>query len=229
LVPNLDQLNEPPNAGVLGIIFSNELLDAMPVHRFGWDAARKAWFEWGVALDAGRFVWAKLPEAPATQDQLRKTELPEALLNVLPDGFVAELCPAADAWWRKAAGLLREGKLLTLDYGLTAEELFAPERTRGTLRAFFRHHLNDELLSNAGDQDLTAHVNFTALQSAGESAGLNTTMFASQEKFLTQIAQRTFQRPVDFDEWTSARTRQFQTLTHPEHLGRSFRALVQSR
>jgi SAM-dependent MidA family methyltransferase len=163
-------------------------------------------------------------------------------LAVLPDGYTIETCPAAESWWREAAGILERGKLMTIDYGLTADELFSPSRPRGTLRAYFRHHVSDDLLANVGGQDLTAHVNFSVIQSAGESVGLRTEIFSTQSQFLTRILEKTL-REKSFSElvspksdgggsedgWTPARARQFQTLTHPEHLGRAFRVLVQSR
>jgi len=210
-----------------GIIFSNELLDAMPVHRFGWDATKKAWYEWGVKLDGEKFVWAKIqnPEARVRNPEL---DLPEELLNVLPDGYVVETSPAAQRWWREAADGLKCGRLMTIDYGLAADELYSPGRLQGTLRAYFRHHVSDDLLANVGKQDLTAHVNFSAIQAVGESAGLKTESFQTQSQFLTQVLGKA-SKDASFGEWTSTRTRQFQTLTHPEHLGRAFRVLVQSR
>ncbi len=214
---------------VSGVIFSNELLDAMPVHRLGWDAKRREWFEWGVTLDGDRFVWARLNEQSGIcnlQSEIRYA--PRELLAVLPDGFTTEICPAAEQWWHGAASVLKQGKLLTLDYGLSTEEFFTPQRANGTLRAYQRHHLADDVLANPGEQDLTAHVNFTAIQRSGEAAGLKTEMFASQAQFLTGIAQRAWREGSDFGPWMRDHTRQFQTLTHPDHLGRSFRVLLQS-
>jgi len=238
-----------------GVIFSNELLDAMPVHRFGWDAAKKTWFEWGVAVDGEKFVWARIPDTLAPRSGERAGargtfenfpssifHLPSLLLAVLPDGYTIETCPAAESWWREAANILGHGKLLTIDYGFTADELFSPGRTRGTLRAYFRHHAGDDILANVGEQDLTAHVNFSAIQAAGESVGLRTEMFSTQSQFLTRILEKASKDNSlgelvspksdggeSEDGWTAAQARQFQTLTHPEHLGRAFRVLVQSR
>ncbi len=158
--------------------------------------------------------------------------------SVLPDGYTIETCPAAESWWREAANVLGHGKLLTIDYGFTADELFSPSRPRGTLRAYFRHHASDDLLANVGEQDLTAHVNFSAIQAAGESVGLKTESFQTQSQFLTRILAKASKdnslgklvaSKRSEDGWTSAQSRQFQTLTHPEHLGRAFRVLVQSR
>jgi SAM-dependent MidA family methyltransferase len=210
-----------------GIIFSNELLDAFPVHRLGWDAGQKKWFEWGVTSNAGQFVWLKI-QKPGLELPPLILNLPASLLEVLPDGFTIEISPVAEEWWRAAAHSLNRGKLMTVDYGLVDDELFLPPRKNGTLRAFFQHHFADDLLARPGEQDLTAHVNFSAIQRAGEDAGLKTDFFSSQAKFLTQIIGKTL-KDKTFGEWTPARGRQFQTLTHPEHLGRAFQVLVQSR
>jgi len=215
----------PRQASVRGIIFSNELLDAMPVQRFGWDAAKQAWFEWGVAVEGDKFVWAKMP-VPDLRSPISDLPSSPELLAVLPDGYTIELCPAAENWWREAASVLDSGRLMTIDYGLTAGELLSPARSRGTLRAYFHHHAGDDVLANVGEQDLTAHVNFSAIQSAGESAGLKTERLRTQSQFLVEILAKA---GTSLGEWTPARARQLQTLTHPEHLGRAFRVLVQSR
>jgi SAM-dependent MidA family methyltransferase len=215
------------NPQLNGVIFGNELLDAMPVHRFGWDAAKKTWFEWGVTVEGEKYVWAKI-QNPESRIQNPELDLPSSLLAVLPDGYTIETSPAAESWWRAAAGILKRGKLMTIDYGFTADELFSPSRTRGTLRSYFRHHASDDILANIGEQDLTAHVNYSAIQAAGESVGLRTEMFSTQSQFLTQI-MKTASKTNSLGKWTSAQARQFQTLTHPEHLGRAFRVLVQSR
>ncbi len=153
----------------------------------------------------------------------------EDLQIALPDGFTTEVTPAAAGWWREAASFLKRGRLLTFDYGLAAEEFFLPHRGNGTLRAYYRHRPSNDLLANIGEQDLTADVNFTALQRAGEWAGLKTDGLFSQAEFLTRIGETIWRARSGFGEWSSNQTRQFQTLTHPEHLGRSFKVLVQSR
>jgi SAM-dependent MidA family methyltransferase len=214
------------------IVFSNELLDALPVHRVGWNAATRQWFEWGVRWEGGRFVWCILAPEPGSDPSSRPGGLrnvPSNLLEVLPDGYTVEVCPAAPKWWRTAAAALSRGILLTLDYGLTDEERFKPGREAGTLRACRQHRVSKDLLANPGDQDLTAHVDFSALQAAGEGAGLTTVALSSQEQFLTTIAAKAWADPASFGAWTPECTRQFQTLTHPQHLGRAFRVLVQSR
>jgi SAM-dependent MidA family methyltransferase len=204
----------------------------MPAHRLGWDAKERTWFEWGVTLAAGRFVWTRMP-ANIPHLEAANGHWPLAigkeLLDVLPDEFTIELTPAAEQWWRAAASVLESGRLVTFDYGLTADEFFAPGRKEGTIRAYTHHQSSRDVLAHPGEQDITAHVNFTAIQTIGESAGLKTDAFLTQAQFLTRIAARIWEGGTAFGEWTPERTRQFQTLTHPEHLGRPFRVLVQSR
>lgn len=222
---NVRWQDELPISDSFTIIFSNELLDAFPVHRLGWNAAAKKWFEWGVKTDGDKFAWTRLAgEVPSAIRQF-----PSSLAEILPADYTIEVCPAAEAWWTHAAKSLTAGKLVTIDYGLTTDELFAPTRLNGTLRAYYRHQVSADLLANVGEQDLTAHVNFSALQNAGETAGLKTDSLFTQAQFLTAFAGSIWKNPATFGAWTPGHTRQFQSLTHPEHLGRAFRVLVQSR
>jgi len=206
---------------VHGIIFGNELLDAMPVHPFAWNAARRRWEELGVTVSGDRYAWRRLEQAG-----IPPPELPDALLDVLPDGYTFELSPAATQWWRDAAAALAHGRLMTIDYGGVLEELLSPGRNTGTLRAYSRHQVSANVLEKPGEQDLTAQVNFTDLRVTGESAGLKTESFTTQSQFLTAIARELW---VHTGSWPQEHVRQFQTLTHPEHLGRPFRVLVQAR
>ena len=200
-----------------------------PVRRLGWDAVGKKWFEWGVALKDNDFVWTKLPGDEALNAETARWQLSRELLEVFPEGFTTESGPAAVNWWQQAARFLKQGRLLAFDYGLEQEEFFRPERKDGTLRAYYRHHLNTDLLARPGEQDITAQVNFSAIREAGEAAGLKTENFVSQAAFLTEIVKEMCRSNSDRTAWISERARAFQTLTHPEHLGRSFRVLVQRR
>jgi SAM-dependent MidA family methyltransferase len=209
------------------IIFCNELLDAMPVHRLRWDAGGKRWFEWGVSYRAGKFEWARMPARK--EEPIWRHYTSRVTHGDLSDGFVLDICPAAEQWWGAASRALGSGKLLTLDYGLTAEELLAPERTEGTLRGFRRHQISNDILASPGEQDLTAHVNFSALQAMGEAAGLRTECVLTQEQFLMHILQKVAVSESQPLPWTESQRRQLQTLTHPGFMGQQFRVLVQSR
>lgn len=201
---------------VFGVIFSNELLDAMPVHVLRWQGGK--WVELRVGQSGDGFVWR--PAELSTD--IGQPAVPPELAAVLPVGFQIEICAAARRWWQSAAAKLARGRLVTIDYGFEGDEFFMPQRAGGTLRAYYRHHVNTDVLARPGAQDITAHVNFSALKKAGELAGLRTEALLTQGRFLADAAAKV-------SEWEPDRVRQFQTLTHPEHLGRSFKVLIQSR
>jgi SAM-dependent MidA family methyltransferase len=214
---------------IQGIIFSNELLDAFPIHRLHWDADRKRWLEWGVVASRERFNWQHMPEDAKDWNQALRDagfDIPPELAAVLPDGFIVELSPEAGRWWHEVGRSLKQGRLLTIDYGYEAAEFLTPARRTGTLRAYRRHTVGTDLLATPGEQDLTAHVNFSQLIRAGEAAGLQTDPLVSQSEFLAASSRRVWS---EANLPSPAEVRQFQSLTHPEHLGRAFRVLVQSR
>jgi SAM-dependent MidA family methyltransferase len=197
-------LDEIPE--VRGALVSNELLDAFPAHVYRWQKADNCWREFGVNAD---FQWAAM----------QRIEFPEfaPLETYLPDQFQIEISPAAETWWQAAAHKLQDGLLLAIDYG---EETIAP-RTNGTLRAYRNHRLVNNPLANPGEQDITTSVNFGRIRGAGEATGLVSEPLQTQGKFFSKLAARFLPSP--------AQARQFHTLTHPEHLGRAFKVLVQSR
>ncbi|MCX8157678.1 MAG: SAM-dependent methyltransferase [Verrucomicrobiae bacterium] len=205
-----------------GVIYANELLDALPVHRLGWDAARQEWFEWGVQEGCGGLTWTRLPLSAAEL----APDLPQAVLEVLPADFTVEVGPAAVRWWQEAAACLGAGgRLVTFDYGPLQALPVDPRRPRGTLRAYWRHALQEDLLARPGEQDITADVPFAVLEAAGRAAGLVTEHCERQGRFLTRLALGLGEAL----EWTPARRRQFMTLTHPQHMGERFGVLVQRR
>ncbi|HAM72507.1 MAG TPA: hypothetical protein DCM86_12770 [Verrucomicrobiales bacterium] len=218
--------------GVRGILFSNELLDALPVHPLAWSVPDRGWRERGVGVSpSGDLAWVLLPRDPSRIDQLfREAHLadPTELHGVLPDGYILELCPAAAAWWKGVAERLAEGWIVGIDYGMSMEELLRPERTGGTLRAYSHHRVSDNVLADPGSQDLTAHVNFTSIEAAGMALGLVTEGLSRQGEYLVRAVDAAVRRGVEFP-WTPAQRRQFQTLVHPQHLGHSFRVLEQRR
>lgn len=219
-----DQIEE--SGGLTGVIFANELLDAMPVHRMGWNSTAQRWFEWGITTEAHKLVWKRM-QPTVTLAQLEA--IPHELCHVLPDDFTVEFCPGAEKWWIHAAETLQKGWLMTLDYGLSEEEFFSPQRDQGTLRAYRRHRLISDLLADPGEQDLTAHVNFSQIQRSGEANGLRTDRFVTQAEFVVGIAKEYWKEAEAQGDWSVRRNRELQTLLHPEHLGRAFKVLVQTR
>jgi SAM-dependent MidA family methyltransferase len=198
---------------IRGAIISNELLDAFPVRMFRWHGE---WREMGVDSN---LQFAALP-GTASFEGLAELK---PLQPYLPEGFTVEFSPTAEEWWRIAANKLQHGIILAFDYGDEATALWSPSRMQGTVRAFRNHKLMDDPLADPGEQDITASVNFTRIRAAGETAGLISSALQKQSQFLTKIAADFFSNPAATD------VRQFQTLTHPDHLGAAFKVLVQSR
>lgn len=211
-------------AGRDAIIFSNELLDSLPFQRFTWKVAQGCWNELRVGLNNGLFTW----QSCALDSERDRSFLQNlhALELVLPDGFLLDISFAAETWWRKAATGLKTGWVLTIDYGKDTGELLRAEGGRGTLRTYSRHQGGSDLLTDPGAHDITGHIHFSALQAAGERFGLRTVFYDSQPRFLTQIAAALW-KERGAEIWTVRQRRQFQMLTHPDHLGRAFRVLVQ--
>ena len=156
--------------------------------------------------------------------------LASGLLEVLPDGFTIELCPAAEEWWREAAMALECGKLLTIDYGLTAEEFFVPERKEGTLRGYHRHRSSSDVLACPGRAGHHGTCEFHCHSGRRGISRLEDGRLPDSGAIPDRALPRApGKMKARLGNGLAERTRQFQTLTHPEHLGRSFRVLVQSR
>lgn len=164
-------------AGMEGVFLSNELVDAFPVHLVEKHAGQ---LQEVFVVNAGGGFGEELrpPSTPLLAEHF-------AWLGVAPvEGNRAEVNLAAPRWMRQVGNLLRRGFVLTVDYGYPAGELYAPFRRHGTLMAYHRHSSSADPYQQAGNQDLTAHVDFTALQLAGTEVGLDPLYFGEQYRFL---------------------------------------------
>ena len=219
-----DSMRDVPK--VRGVIFSNELLDAFPVHRISWSQSKRDWIEWGVSCRGEEFYWIAM-ESNISSWRSMLPSWPDSLLDVLPDRFLTELSPAAIQWWHFAACNLAEGKLVAFDYGHSPDEWPSPNQPKGTVRGYRGHQHVDDILANPGGQDLTAHANFQLIKKAGEAAGLATEQFTSQERFLNSSFADLVQESPQIGK--AIDLRQLQTLTHPAQMGQAFKVLLQSR
>lgn len=153
-----------PGTPVAGVVIANEFLDALPVHRVIRRGARLQ--EILVGREGNRFV--DVPTEPTTPELAARLRA-EAI--DLADGQVAEVCLATDDWLAEVAAGLQRGYALVIDYGHPAAELYAPVRGAGTLLGYAAHRVVDEPYANVGRQDLTAHVDFTAVNAAAVRRG----------------------------------------------------------
>ncbi|HEY0295236.1 MAG TPA: SAM-dependent methyltransferase [Bordetella sp.] len=160
-----------------GCVLANEVLDAMPVSLFAWNDAGRV-MQRGVALDAtGGFIW---------EDRTAPAVLAKAVAARMPPlpGYVSEINLQAEAWMREMGGWLARGAALIIDYGFPQREYYHPQRLGGTLMCHLRHHAHADPFVAPGLQDITAHVDFTALADAALDGGLEVLGYASQAHFL---------------------------------------------
>ncbi|NNE90879.1 MAG: hypothetical protein HKN23_04465 [Verrucomicrobiales bacterium] len=202
-----------------GIFLANELLDAIPVHRVIFEEGN--WKELRVTVNRGGFAW--LPSAIESGSRL-EFETNRFGTN-FPEGYTTEVCLALESWASGLLGLFRErGVFRVIDYGLEEADYLAPHRTSGTLQCYRNHRKSENPFELPGETDLTAHVNFSHLQRAAESAGFRNFRLTDQHHFLVHAAED-WLREIDGQPPDSAgakRLRQFQTLIHPTMMGRSF-------
>ncbi|OZI15734.1 SAM-dependent methyltransferase [Bordetella genomosp. 7] len=160
-----------------GCVLANEVLDAMPVSLFSY-APDGTVLERGVALGpTGGFAWEDRPASEAL------ARVVAARLPALP-GYVSEINLQAEAWMRAMAGWLACGAALLFDYGFPRHEYYHPQRAGGTLMCHLRHHAHADPLVAPGAQDITAHVDFTAMADAALESGLQVLGYTSQARFL---------------------------------------------
>jgi len=212
----------PASAQIEGVILSNELLDALPFHRVRRRDGHL--YELLVGLENGALVDVEAEPRPDILAHL-------TALGLAPgEGCEAEVNLVAPAWIRRAAGALRRGYVLTLDYGYEAAALYAPWRKRGTLLTFYRQTSGDDPYARIGRQDITASVDFTSAMRAGESAGLTTLAFTTQTEFLTSLGiGEALSQPPQPDQLEAyyALRKAVMELTDPAGLGR-IRVLIQA-
>ncbi|HYE77449.1 MAG TPA: SAM-dependent methyltransferase, partial [bacterium] len=200
--------------------FSYELFDALPVHRLIGRQGGEVGELW-VDLDAeDEFVWREGDLAdPALLDLLRDPDVP------LEEGQVADLAPGWGPLYGELARRLGRGLLVTCDYGFERQRLLdARVRRHGTLACYSRQRVHRNPFALVGEQDLTAHVDFTALIRAGETAGLETVAFTRQALWLTACGL--------FEDLQSAGPevrQQAMALLDGEGMGEEIRVLVQAK
>ncbi len=167
-------------SGNIGIVLSNELIDAFPVHKVRYSNGR--WQEIYVTLENGELVEA--------EGLLSNEALSGHLSSLIPhpsslsDGYTTEVNLKAIDWIKGVGNRLQKGFVITIDYGYPQKELYSAERNRGTLMCYFKHQASEDPYLNIGEQDITTHIDFTSLAEAGKSAGLEVTGFTDQSYFL---------------------------------------------
>ncbi|WP_232698359.1 class I SAM-dependent methyltransferase [Brevibacillus daliensis] len=212
-----------------GIIFSNEYFDAFPVHLLEKQAAK--WHEIGVTCleenDEPVFQEKTMPVSLITN------QLNDRLPTHLPDGMRIEWQDGIEEVIEALGTMLKRGRIITIDYGDEEGELYHESRKNGTLVCYYQHQMNEEPFMRVGEQDITAHVNFTRIREWGEKIGLHTVEYQRQDQFLIQngILEKA-QAHQDRDPFTSKAMKQNRAISQlllPGGLGGLFRVLIQEK
>jgi len=210
----------------IGLHFSNELLDAMPVHLIvsqcgsGLSAPTDcAWLEKFVTLDGDMFGFVDQPITDQTlRDHLQK-------LPVRPEDYQTEVNLAALDWIDNVSRKLDRGYVLTIDYGHPRDEFFAPHRSAGTLQVRAQHRLLQSPFDEIGHADITAHVEWTSIVERAEACGFEVKGFTDQHHSITGIISE-LAHDIAQDDADAKAKRALQTFLHPEMLGRNFQILA---
>ncbi|WP_124949458.1 class I SAM-dependent methyltransferase [Sulfuriferula thiophila] len=205
-----------------GCIVGNEVLDAMPVHVLHWHAGDIT--ERGVAWENQRFVWR---DKALASGHLR--ELAAAIS--VADDYVSEINLAAQGFISSLAQCLTKGAIIMIDYGFGESEYYHPQRNQGTIMCHYRQHAHDDPFYLTGLQDITAHVDFTAMAVAGIDAGLSLAGYTSQAQFLINcgitdlLAQTTAEDTARYIPQVTAA----QKLMSPAEMGELFKVIAWTR
>ena len=204
---------------VTGLFFSNELIDAFPVHRIQVTAERTE--ELYVDYRDGRFVDCLKPLSTAALAQYL-----QQLNTTWPEGYRTEVNLQAMNWMKQVARRMDRGFVLTIDYGHTAQDLYGPERKDGTFLCYFQQQTNEDPFIRVGEQDMTAHVDFSSLAAVGERQGLHITGFTNQMSFLMGLGVE------DMIEKLEPESPSFHAALHllkPNGMGSTFKVLIQHK
>lgn len=206
-------------AEINGCILSNELLDNFPVHKVVMkDELMEVFIDY-----QNDFVEVLRPADENLKNYLLEQHI------VLPKDYSTEINLQAIDWIKEIAANLKTGFVLTIDYGFPADELYNSKRGSGTLACFKNHEINYSPYSSIGCQDITAHVNFTALNHWGKKYGLSCTGFTTQANFLRSLGLINFLRTLELENADDNGQLIFQIRKLLMDMGNKFKVLIQQK
>lgn len=206
---------------IRGVVIANEVVDAMPVHAVAWRP--EGIMERGVALSDHQLVWRDKP----AEGQL----LAQATTLSVPVPYESEIGLVAQAWMRELAARLEEGVIFIFDYGFPRREYYHPQRASGTLMCHHRHRAHADVLAHPGEEDITAHVDFTALAGAAVDTGLEVLGYATQAQFLVNcgitdvLGEANIENALHYAPLAA----EAQKLLSPAEMGELFKVLAVGR
>lgn len=226
LVQAIEWLEQLP-APFTGTILANEVLDAMPVHIVTW--RNNELFERGVTWENHQFAWQDRPinnaELKHIASQLTPQINPD---NHLVFSYVSEINLTAGHFMRSLTNLLQQGVILLIDYGFGLSEYYHPQRNQGTLMCHYRHHAHDDPFYLPGLQDITSHVDFSAVTQAAGDSGLALLGYTTQAYFLINcgITGILAQTPAEETSSFLPQSSQLQKLISPAEMGELFKVIA---
>jgi len=209
-------LHEP--GPVAGCFLSNELLDAFPVRMVETD---KELMEIYVSVEGDELVEVKMPCGDEVREYFRELDID------LPEGYRTEVNLRLKGWLKNISNTLSEGFVLTIDYGYPARDYYDEDRNRGTLLCYYQHQVNEDPYQHIGEQDLTAHVNFSSLKKWGEEFGLKTVGYCSQGTYLISLGVDEVMTELYGDSPDAFETAKVKGLILPQGMGESHKVMVQ--
>ncbi len=215
-----------PESGLNGVVIANELLDALPVIRFEMDHDGTP-FQIGVGLENEEFRYSLSsdPLEPRLAERLSRFDLPA--------GYQSEIGVVAEAWLRTVGEKLARGVILIIDYGFPQREFYHRDRVDGTLMCHYRHVAHHNPFLWPGLQDITAHVDFSALAAAALDAGMDLAGYCNQAAFLLSLGLLDFSPDSGDDAKPGAeslaRNQEIKKLTLPHEMGELFKVLALTR
>lgn len=227
LAARVEWVARPPETAWRGVLFANEVVDALPMTRFSVRADEV--FEEHVALDGARLVRVDRPADLLVANAVRHVE--RVLPTPFAEGYRSELLPQLPYWIQAVTASLEAGAALFVDYGYPRREFYLPERSDGTLVCHYRHRAHADPLHWPGLADITAFVDFTALAEAGVGAGFDFIGYAPQGQFLLASGLPQFVEAVQtLPEPERLRTvAEAKRLTLPGDMGERFQAIAFAR
>ncbi|GJM09914.1 MAG: hypothetical protein DHS20C11_21900 [Lysobacteraceae bacterium] len=220
----IEWLDQPPTEHWNGVLFANEVADALPVKRFRFNGVEAAVSEIVVDAQAGQLVLAERPAGAALQQAV--LALAEHCV-AWPIGFEGEWCPSLQPWVASVLSGLRHGVALFVDYGDAQGQHYHRQRSEGTLRCFYRHRVHGDALLWPGAQDLTASVDFTALAQALDAVGVTPSLYCTQAAFLLGCGiEAAFENAYASAEQPYAVAQQARSLLTPGQMGDVFKVLA---
>ncbi len=227
LLDRVKWLKSLPIEPLQGVILANEVLDAMPVQRFRLDEQGVS--EYYVSLgdnDETPFIW----ETISSSDKSLLATV-EALRPSLDVGYSSELNLALPAWIQSLSDILSDGLVLLIDYGFPSREYYHPQRNQGTLMCHYKHYAHDNPLILVGLQDITAHVDFTAVAESAHASGLDVSGYTNQANFLLSSGLAELLsgfNPNDSQNYLE-QTQAAKKLIMPHEMGELFKVMALSR